>query len=319
MEIWNFIDKQLSEKNKVMLIIVIDRKGSSPGQVGFKMAISENDSLAGSIGGGIMEYNMAELAKKLIKTAKPEIFIKRQDHNSDAEKDKSGLICTGEQTHIFYPFDTSSITLIKQIKTCIEKGNKGTMHISPTNFTFNENITDNESIRCKIVNENQWEYSEQIGLKDTLYIFGAGHVSVPLSNVFRMLDFKVEIFDNRNDLSTFIDNQSAHAKHIVDYNDIGHLIPEGKNSYVVIMTMGHKFDELVLKQMLPKNIGYLGMIGSKNKTKTIFDSLKKQGFTNDDLTKVDAPIGIPINSQTTAEIAISIAAKIIQVKNSFEG
>lgn len=316
MEIWKFIDKQLSENNKVMLIVVIERKGSSPGKVGFKMAISENDSLAGSIGGGIMEYNMAELAKKLIKTPKPETFIKRQVHNPDAKKDKSGLICTGEQTHIFFPFDPSYLPLIKKIITCIENGDKGIINISPINFTFNESLTNGESIKFKILNENQWEYSEQIGLKDTLYIFGAGHVSVPLSQVFRMLDFKVEIFDNRTDLSTYISNQYAHKKHIIDYKNVGQLVPEGNNSYVVIMTMGHTFDELVLKQMLPKNLKYLGMIGSKNKTKAIFDSLKTQGFKNDDLAKVDAPIGLPINSQTTAEIAISIAAKIIQVKNS---
>ena len=316
MEIWNFINQQLAEKNKVMLIVVIDRKGSSPGKVGFKMAISENDSLSGSIGGGIMEYNMAELAKKLIKTPKPEIFIKRQSHNPDDEKDKSGLICTGEQTHIFFPFDASFLPLIKQIITCIENGDKGEITISPTEFNFNEKINNNEPIKFQLISENQWEYSEQIGLKDTLYIFGAGHVSIPLSQVFRMLGFKVEIFDNRIDLSTFINNLSAHKKHIIDYKNVSQLIPEGNNSYVVIMTMGHTFDELVLKQMLPKKLKYLGMIGSKNKTKTIFDSLKNHGFINYDLEKVDAPIGISINSQTTAEIAISIAAKIIQVKNS---
>lgn len=316
MEIWKFIEQQLTEKNKVMLIVVVDRKGSSPGKVGFKMAISENDSLTGSIGGGIMEFHMAEMAKKLIKTQKPEIFIKRQVHSADAEKDKSGLICTGEQTHIFFPFNASHIPLIQNIITCLEKGDNGTIRISPTDFIFNEETQTNETIKCNIISENQWEYSEQIGLKDSLYIFGAGHVSLPLSQVFRMLDFKVEIFDNRTDLSTYISNQWAHKKHIIDYNKVSDLIPEGNNSYVVIMTMGHTYDELVLKQMLPKKLQYLGMIGSKNKTKTIFDSLKKQGFTDDDMAKVDAPIGLPINSQTTAEIAISIAAKIIQVKNS---
>ena len=316
MGIWNFIDQQLSEKNKVMLIVVIEQKGSSPGRIGFKMAISENDSLAGSIGGGVMEYNMAELAKKLIKETDPEIFIKRQVHSPDAGTDKSGLICAGEQTHIFFPFNNSYHPLIKQIITCIEKGNKGMIQISPTTFTFNKTSSVDDSIKCNINSDKEWKYSEQIGLKDILYIFGAGHVSIPLSQVFRMLDFKVDIFDNRTDLSTFNGNSFAHAKHIVDYKNVGHLIPEGKNSYVVIMTMGHTFDELVLKQMLPKKLNYLGMIGSKNKTKNIFDSLKKEGFTDRDLAKVDAPIGIPINSQTTAEIAISIAAKIIQVKNS---
>jgi xanthine dehydrogenase accessory factor len=68
--------------------------------------------------------------------------------------------------------------------------------------------------------------------------------------------------------------------------------------------------------MVKKNLKYLGMIGSKNKIKTIYDSLIQQGISKKDLSRVDAPIGLSINSKTTAEIAISIAAKIIQIRNS---
>jgi xanthine dehydrogenase accessory factor len=81
------------------------------------------------------------------------------------------------------------------------------------------------------------------------------------------------------------------------------------------MTVGHKSDLVVLKQMVTKNLKYLGMIGSKNKVKTIYESLKSKGISESDLANVDSPIGLSINSQTTPEIAISIAAKVIQVKN----
>ena len=82
------------------------------------------------------------------------------------------------------------------------------------------------------------------------------------------------------------------------------------------MTVAHKSDATVLKQLVTKKLKYLGMIGSKTKTKTIYENLMKEGVQEADLAKVDAPIGLSINSKTTAEIAISIAAKIIQVKNS---
>ena len=67
MDIWNFTYSQLSLKKRVYLIIVIDCQGSSPGRVGFKMAVSENGEIAGSVGGGVMEYNMVELARKSLK------------------------------------------------------------------------------------------------------------------------------------------------------------------------------------------------------------------------------------------------------------
>ncbi|PLX14694.1 MAG: putative selenium-dependent hydroxylase accessory protein YqeC, partial [Marinilabiliales bacterium] len=78
----------------------------------------------------------------------------------------------------------------------------------------------------------------------------------------------------------------------------------------------HKSDELILEQFVTKNLKYLGMIGSKNKVNTIFESLISKGISESDLAKVDAPMGINISSKTTPEIGISIAAKVIQVKNT---
>ncbi len=317
MEVWSFIKKELSENNKVMLITVVERNGSSPGIVGFKMAISETGSMTGSIGGGVMEYNMVELAKKTAKEGKLNSFIKKQIHNADAGKDKSGLMCSGEQTHAFTLFDNSKKEIIDLIVNRLNKGENGALSIHQNGLKFDENKKFENQITFSFENDSCWEYTEQIGVKPTMYIFGAGHVSVPLSEVFRILDFKVVVFDNRKELSTFENNMHAHQKHIIDYKNIDDLVEEGENSYAVIMTVGHKSDEVVLKQLATKNLKYLGMIGSKNKVKTIYESLMNKGISEEDLTKVDSPIGLSIKSKTTAEIAVSIAAKVIQVKNTY--
>jgi len=316
MDIWSFIYNQLSNKNRVVLIVVIDCKGSSPGRVGFKMAVSENGDIAGSIGGGVMEFNMVELARKLVANITSESIIKRQIHESEAEFDKSGMICSGEQTHAFVPLTHSDLDTINQINDCIDKGEKGVLTILPNSTYFSIEKSQEILISTKIENPNNWEYQELIGLKDTIYIFGAGHISLPLSQILKMLDFRVVVFDNRHDLSTYQSNSFAHHKEIVDYHMVDHLVTEGENSYVAIMSFGHKFDQIILKQLLPKRLKYLGMIGSKHKVQSIFDSLKEVGFTEADFTRVDSPIGLSIKSQTPSEIAISIAAKIIQVRNS---
>ncbi|MFC2152260.1 XdhC family protein, partial [Bacteroidota bacterium] len=300
----------------VVLITVVERNGSSPGIVGFKMAVSENGNMTGSIGGGVMEYNMVELAKKTAKNDIQISFIKKQIHKADAGKDKSGLMCSGDQTHAFISLNQTNTNTIKDIISVLDKGEQGILKLSHNGlfFEFKSNLA--EHFKFSSFSDENWEYTEHIGMKPTLYIFGAGHVSLPLSEIFRVLDFKVVVFDDRKDLSTFKNNKFAHQKQIIDFKDITDIVLESNNSYAVIMTVGHKSDEVVLKQLVTKELKYLGMIGSKNKVKTIFDSLKSQGISNEDLEKVDAPIGLSIKSKTTPEIAISIAAKVILVKNS---
>ncbi|HAF30260.1 MAG TPA: xanthine dehydrogenase [Bacteroidales bacterium] len=316
MEIWDFIHEELRKENNVVLITVVERNGSSPGIVGFKMAVSETGAMTGSIGGGVMEYNMVELAKKAAKSNDSKSFIKKQIHHADAGQDKSGLICSGEQDHAFIPLNHTQPKLIQEIKETLDKGNTGILSLNSKGLSFDKNKKIDKQIVYQFTDENDWEYAEHIGVKPTIYIFGAGHVSLPLSQIFRILDFRVIVLDDRKDLSTFENNTSAHQKHLIDFKNIGDIVLGGEQSYVVIMTVGHKSDATVLKQMVTKNLKYLGMIGSKNKVKNIYDSLMREGISETDLAKVDAPIGLSINSKTTAEIAISIAAKVIQIKNS---
>jgi xanthine dehydrogenase accessory factor len=316
MELWNFVHNHLADNERVILIVVIDTRGSSPGRVGFKMAVAEKGDFFGSIGGGVMEYNMVERAHRLLAEKCSETIIKRQVHDPGAEHDKSGMICAGEQTHAFIPLTSAHLNDITGILECIAGGGTGILSITMKDFHFSGGETSDEPIVIKYNDEVSWEYKERIGLPDTVYIFGAGHISVPLSQILRMLNFRVVVFDDRKELSTFKANSYAHHKEIIDYKNIGNLVPEGPNSFVVIMSFGHKSDDVILRQMLAKKLGYLGMIGSKSKVGVIFDSLHKEGFTRENLSRVNSPIGIPIGSQTPAEIAISIAAKIIQTRNS---
>jgi len=316
MQIWEFIHSHLSVKECVVLIVVIDTNGSSPGRVGFKMAVAENGEIAGSIGGGVMEYKMVEKARKMVKSKSEETIVIRQVHDPEAEHDKSGMICSGDQTQAFIPLSYPHLEPVSMILRCINAGEKGTLTITNNHVRVAEGSTPKEPLSVQFKDSSNWEYNECIGLSDTLYIFGAGHISLPLSQIMRMLEFRVVVFDDRNELSTFDANIYAHHKEVINYNNISHLVPEGANSYVAIMSFGHKSDDVILRQMLVKKLRYLGMIGSKSKVGTILDGFRKEGFTDENLSRINSPIGIAINSQTPAEIAVSIAAKIIQVRNS---
>ncbi len=297
-------------------MVVVNNHGSSPGRKGFKMAVSEDGGLSGSIGGGLMEQQMVEEARKMILNQDFQIIIKHQDHNPEAIKDNSGMICSGGQTIAFFPLTEELFGEAAVIADCNSKKGIGLIRYSPSGISFQENIRQEEKFQNMILSDKKWELSEQIGLPDKLYIFGAGHVSLALSRVCNILNFDIELFDDRKDLNTFHENEYVTKKLIVNYDDIGHLIQEGNNTYVVIMSFTHKGDENILGQLLDKKLLYLGMMGSKKKVKKIKANLIEKGYSEDRLNNIHSPIGIPINSQTPEEIAISIAAEIIGVRNS---
>ena len=85
-----------------------------------------------------------------------------------------------------------------------------------------------------------------------------------------------------------------------------------RDSYVVIVTRGHLNDRAVLEQVLKREAGYIGMIGSRRKCELIFQELRKEGFSDEDIRRVHAPIGLPIDAETPEEIGVSIVAEMIR-------
>jgi xanthine dehydrogenase accessory factor len=81
------------------------------------------------------------------------------------------------------------------------------------------------------------------------------------------------------------------------------------------MTLGYKTDEIVIRALLDKTFKFFGVLGSKAKMKTLLTSLAKEGVSKEKLDRIHTPVGLPINSHTPEEIAVSIAAEIIGVKN----
>ena len=91
-------------------------------------------------------------------------------------------------------------------------------------------------------------------------------------------------------------------------------LPLGPNAYIVIITRGHLHDHQIVRQVLKKPVGYIGMIGSRRKTEMIFKALRREGFSEEGIKTIHAPIGLAINAQTPEEIAVSIIAELIQVR-----
>lgn len=291
----------LENENRFVLLVVIANAGSSPGRKGFKMLVSKNQ-LYGTIGGGIMEHKLVELAQNLLLKPAFEPFIKQQIHNKNATTNQSGMICSGEQTIAFFDITAKYLLVLNQILTL----KNGTINYS------NQGITT-ASIRTEKL---LWFYEEKNDLVQKVYIIGGGHVSLALSEVLARLDFEIHVLDHRENLNTMTNNPFAQTKQTVLFEEIEKYIPEGNTIYVVIMSFGYRTDDCIIRQLITKNYKYIGLLGSKAKIATLFQNLISDGFDAKQIAKVHAPIGIDIKSETTQEIAISVAAQLIQVKNT---
>jgi xanthine dehydrogenase accessory factor len=93
------------------------------------------------------------------------------------------------------------------------------------------------------------------------------------------------------------------------------MVPAGEHHYVVIMTVGYRTDDIALRALMNKSFRYCGVLGSATKIGTLFDTYRAEGISETLLSRVQAPVGIDISSQTPAEIAVSIAAQIIKVRH----
>ena len=311
---WQQLLTQLQQDKKVYLLTVIENFGSSPGRKGFKMLVADDGFIFGSIGGGVMEFTLVEEVKALLQKEKQPIYLKKQIHQGNG-KYKSGMICSGEQTVVFHPLENSNIQLIENIIHCLQKNQQQTLNFSPTGIDFTT-IKISEKYTTEINSESDWQFKENIGFKETLYIIGGGHVGLAVSQLFKQLNFHVVVFDNRDHLNTLEANTFAHQKQVIDYNNIENFIKEGNDSYVAIMTNKYTDDKLVLSKIIKNSYAYIGVLGSKAKLKTMWEVLQKEGFTKEELNTVYAPIGLHIKSETPEEIAVSIASEIIQVKNT---
>ncbi len=300
-----------------MLLYVLESRGSSPGRQGFAMAVTASGAMEGSIGGGIMEHKFVELAKEKLQTQTSELSIRTQFHDKKAAQNQSGLICSGEQTILLYQLQPDDEPVVQAIVTCLDEHANGLLSLSPTGIAFTDKVVPGFDFEFTRQLADEWVYQERLGYKNELFIIGGGHCALALSRLMSQMDFYIRLYDDRPDLHTIQLNEVAHEKiTISNYRDLTNLIPPGNNQYVVIMTVGYRTDDLAIRALLNRAFRYVGVLGSQTKMDTLVAAYRAEGISDEVLSQIHTPIGIPIHSQTPEEIAVSIAAQIIQVKNS---
>jgi xanthine dehydrogenase accessory factor len=266
------------------------------------------ETSAGSIGGGLMEHRfLGEVRQALAQGPR---FLQRQVHDADAAEDRSGMICSGEQTFCCVPLGAGDLPVVRALAS---NQGSGVVVLGPGGLGFRPD--DALPARHRFTPGAAWSYEEDLGRRPRLHVVGGGHCALALCQLASGLDFDITVYDDRDELPTFEANAWARRVKVPDYSVMGQLIVPGEDQYVCVMTFGAKTDDVALRSLLMNDYGFLGALGSRAKLDTMLGAYTAEGWDPARLRRLHAPLGLPIHSHTPAEIAVSIAAQLIRSRN----
>lgn len=212
--------------------------------------------------------------------------------------------------------DEDTLITPSHIQTLLRKGYLET----PMNNSYEVQITHDGSLYqralaalLKANMDTDLIDSDWFANKPRLFICGAGHVAKELADIASFLDFRIQVMDKRSEFANR--ERFPHADEVIceSFENLSsHLEAD---SYYAVVTPGHQDDYLCVKQILDSSYTYLGMIGSRKKIAATYEKLTADGFSKEALDSIHAPIGLSIGAVTPSEIAISILAEIIEIKN----
>lgn len=202
---------------------------------------------------------------------------------------------------------TLELVVMESAKNCIVNGES-------KNFNFK--LTDDEgSLHMQCGGEAD-VFIKVFNPVDKLVIIGGGHIGLELYELAKMLEFYTIIVEDREEFCNINRFPNADELKLGEIQEALQEYSIDDSTYVVIVTRGHRHDEIALKSVIDSNAKYIGVIGSKNKTKYIMDNLKNEGIYQEKLDEIYAPIGLNLGGQTPKEIAFSIMSEILVVKNN---
>ncbi|HEY3412588.1 MAG TPA: XdhC family protein [Armatimonadota bacterium] len=316
--------------------------GSLPCAGQSRVLVREDSTIKGTIGGGLLEAAVRRQAAKVIQAGEPCLleFELTQDEAAEA-----GMICGGACTVLIEPIqpgrdeDVNSAaaaaeadgTGITMITVLPESGAYCRLALLPdgelvgsTGHPEMDAALRQEAERHglgeepRLLTEPLRACIQRVSRRPDLYIFGAGHVAVPVAHIAALAGFRITVVDDR---AEFADPQRfprADGVMSLSVDEAFSGLPIDSAAFVIAITRGHFLDEDVVAHALQTPARYIGMIGSRRKVATVFDRLRERGFDEADIARIHAPIGIDIGAETVDEIAISIVAEIVSVRRGLD-
>ena len=162
-------------------------------------------------------------------------------------------------------------------------------------------------------------YIEAYTTPPTLVLIGGGHVSKAIAPIAKSVGFRIFVFDDREMFSNPERFPEADITLVGDYRDGFDEMPINANSFIVVASRGHQFDDAAVLGALRTPASYIGLLGSKRKTILIYEDLIRKGIDSEELNRINAPIGLDIGGRTPEEIALSVMSEIVAFRLGGDG
>ncbi|MCH7719665.1 MAG: XdhC family protein [Planctomycetes bacterium] len=278
------------------LCTVVKTRGSTPQTAGAAMLVRADGSTLGTLGGGCVEAEVRTTAFQMLQQNRSGLLDYLLDHDYGWD---DGLICGGRMFVGVTPMAAGSS--VDPIRDAVAQAERR----EPTSFPI---TVEHEG--------KMQQYRVHLEVPPTLLIAGAGHVGQALACLAVDLDFYVVVIDDRADQASTERFPNGVEIKVGDIAQTLGEYPIDAGCYVVIVTRGHQHDHQALQAIVRRPAGYIGLIGSKRKSKMILRDLADEGVTQEQIDNVRTPIGLSIGAVTVAEIATSIAAELVQVRRA---
>jgi len=319
---------------------ILMASGSTPRGTGSCMLVFPDGSISGSIGGGPLEGKIIKEALGVFATRQARVIKTVLDGS------ESGVssICGGTAAVLvdyISSEEPGNLTFYQTLSTLLHSNSQSRiitippipddpMTRSQCLIMRDGSLMGTEGFDSAIIEslkeqhsnfdvytrlENREVYFHLVGTDGTAYIFGAGHCGEKLAHILHTIGFSTVVIDDRADFANRDRFPEADEILVQESMDMPFSSTSfGDDSYIIILTRGHAYDELVLRGALKTSAAYIGMIGSRRKRETIFANMRADGYKQSEIARVFSPIGIEIGADSPEEIAVSIAAELIKVR-----
>ena len=319
---WREASRLLDGGERFFLAVVAGHSDHSPGTAGAKLLVSASGKTLGTIGGGIMEHNLVERAATILRQADFTPELHTLAHRATGEGEKSGMICAGSQTNLYLLCTPEKDRdTVAAIHACLQNDRPGTLRIGPGGLTLNaETPRPGPGVHpphYELQAEGPaWRYWEQLLNDRRVVILGSGHCSSALAPVMLRLGFAVTVMAKGVDkpLLAESDHAAIHFVTVNDYSEAAARIDYAELTRVIIMTTDVAGDVAGLVSLQPLPLPFIGVLGSLAKIAVIRTRAAEALGRPLEETNLYAPVGLPIDSHTPEEIAISVAAHLLSLE-----
>ncbi len=341
----------LKDGRPCVLATVVRTKGSTPQKAGAMLLVKDDGSGLGTLGGGCVEGDIWFAAKEMLREGGGPEFKDYYLNEDIAARD--GLVCGGTMYFYLEPLRRIEdfLPLGDEILEAYDGGEPvglATVVNSPQHpqrlgakLLLRADGTVSGSLGAVELDEPALETAhriahigntESISTEDgteifvegfttppTLVMVGGGHVGKATADLANILGYRVYLVDDRPEFCN--EERFPYAEHTVvtPYDQWSDHLSINVNSYVVVATRGHRYDDMALESALKTRARYVGLLGSRRKTLMIYRRLMEQGIAKDRIKEVYAPVGLNIGALTPEEIAVSILSEIIMVRRGGDG